>query len=124
MKSALGWILTLAIVGGGGATALITLNKMGQEAAYAAALAEIKRDFISNTSGLYLLEEEDYQREIGPHLTHYIRVGLYSRGTPRDTMHGHASPLQLRAGCAVQDHDFTMFQHLLQCAHGISLANL
>ena len=73
MKSALGWVLLLVVIAGGAGSGLYYFHVSSQQHAYEMELAEIQRDFITNTSGLYVVGPDEYRREIGPHLTKYFR---------------------------------------------------
>lgn len=73
MRSAIMWILGLAVVGGGAAYAFVSHTQQAKQATYDAELAKIKRAFLAQSSSLVFLDEASYQKEIGPHLSKYFR---------------------------------------------------
>lgn len=83
MKSAMGWIIVLALVVGGAGFGLYQFNNTMQEQMYELKLADIKRRFLVESVGLRQLKAEDYQKEVGIALTKYFElVGKLAKEYP------------------------------------------
>lgn len=75
MKALLGWVLVLASLAGSGAYGLYSYRDAIRERHYAQGLDALKREFLTDSSAMAALTDEQYQRDIGPHLRKYF-VGL------------------------------------------------
>jgi hypothetical protein len=73
MKTLAGWIAGIVLVGGLGAYGYTNHQQVSGQYAYDLALAQVKREFLTQTSGVHQLDADTYRKEIGPHLSAYFR---------------------------------------------------
>ena len=69
---ALVWIAVLGGLGGAAAYGHHVHEQSGRQSAYSLALADLKRDFLANTSSLYALDDAAYRKDVGVHLGKYF----------------------------------------------------
>ena len=73
MKSAMGWIIVIVIICAAAGTGLYNFHSANQAHAYALELSDMKREFLTNTTGMFLLDDDQYRKEIGAHFSRYFR---------------------------------------------------
>jgi hypothetical protein len=73
MKSAVTWVVGLAIALGGGWFAIRGYNHQEARFLYQRELSGLQREFLADSLPLFRLDTQGYQRDIGPHLSKYFR---------------------------------------------------
>jgi len=85
VKSFISWILILAIIGGGGWFALQSYGDLNRKHSYFTDLSDLHNDFRAQSAGLVHLDEKEYVKEIGIHLTRYFSaLARLGRQYPED----------------------------------------
>ncbi len=73
MKSAIAWVVLVGLAAGAGAYGMQVYRRAEDAATYEQRLASLKQDFLRKSTGLQLVDDEQYPREVGVALARYTR---------------------------------------------------